>query len=93
MKKKTYEEILLDLKQHNLTVLTPKIEYKNTYTPLIISNGVYKIIETYRTYSGNHAEPSWFSKNNPYIIDNINKYFEINKKKTTHYPPPEAFLS
>ena len=79
MKKKTYEEILLDLKQHNLTVLTPKIEYKNTYTPLIISNGVYKIIETYRTYSGNHAEPSWFSKNNPYIIDNINKYFEINK--------------
>nr|DAX07971.1 MAG TPA: intron associated endonuclease [Bacteriophage sp.] len=80
MKKKTYEEILLDLKQHNLTILTPEIEYKNTYTPLIISNGTYKILETYRTYSGGYAEPAWFSKNNPYIIYNINKYFEINRE-------------
>lgn len=79
MKKIKYTEIIRDLEKHGLMLLTNEAEYKNTSTPLVITNGVYKIVETYRTYSGKHAEPTWFSKNNPYIIYNINKYFEKNR--------------
>lgn len=77
MKRIKYNEVINDLKNHKLYLLTEEDQYKNTFTPLIITNGVYKILESYRTYSSKHAEPNWFSKNNPYIIYNINKYFEI----------------
>lgn len=80
MKKKTYENIKIDLENHGLFLLTTKDEYKNTCTELVISNGIYKIIETYKTYSAKHAEPTWFSKNNPFIIENINIYLKNNKK-------------
>ena len=77
-----YNEIIDDLKNHDLYLLTPECQYYNTKTPLIITNGTYKILESYRTYSSKHAEPTWFSKNNPYIIYNINKYFENNRNNT-----------
>lgn len=74
-----YNEIIDDLKNHDLYLLTPECQYYNTKTPLIITNGTYKILESYRIYSSKHAEPTWFSKNNPYIIYNINKYFKNNR--------------
>lgn len=77
-----YNEIIDDLKNHDLYLLTPECQYYNTKTPLIITNGTYKILESYRIYSSKHAEPTWFSKNNPYIIYNINKYFENNRNNT-----------
>lgn len=46
---------------------------------LTITNGIYKISESYKTFSNHHSQPIWFSKNNPFIIENINKYLEIEK--------------
>ena len=79
VKRITYEYIVEDLHSHGLQVLTPKENYENVRTPLILTNGTYKISENYRTYSDKHAEPTWFSKDNPYIIDNINSYLKKHK--------------
>lgn len=79
MKKIKYNEVIEDLNIHGLQLLTEENQYNNARTPLVITNGTFKILESYRTYSNKHAEPTWFSKNNPYIIYNINKYFETKR--------------
>lgn len=80
-KKYDYNDLKNNLKGRGFELLTKKDEYKNSRQKIIISNGKYK---TYISagrflYKNKEIEPYWFSKNNPFIIDNINNYLLYDK--------------
>ncbi len=80
MELRTFKEIKNIFEQYGLQVVTDEIEYKNTQTKLVITNGKYRALESFKTFSNKFAEPRWFSKNNPFIIDNVNKYLSDDKE-------------
>lgn len=81
MKKKySFDDLKRGLAEKGLQVLTQECDYANSKQFVDVSNGIYKASILAYNYIGKNSkdEPSWFYVRNPYIIDNINKYLELN---------------
>ena len=74
-----YDKVYQDFKNAGLKLETPKFEYRGTKQKVIVTNGTYKTLIKYENFKKVNKVSCWFTKGNPYIIDNINKYLEINK--------------
>jgi hypothetical protein len=81
MGKYNYNDLKINLQKRGLKLLTKENEYKNLKQKVIISNGKYKtyICPEQFMYKDKEISPYWFSKNNPFILDNINNYL-LNEK-------------
>lgn len=79
MKQIPYDKVYQDFKKSNLKLETPQQDYRGIKQKLIVTDGVYRTLIKYENFRTTNRVSCWFCKDNPYIIDNINKYLEINK--------------
>lgn len=75
-----YEDLIENLKRHNLIVLTPENDYHSAEQIIDVTDGVFKSSVKAQNYisAAKAMVPRWFAVNNPYLIENVNKFYEIN---------------
>ena len=71
-----------NLEKYGLMLITQEKDFKSVKQMVIVSNGQYSASVKAENYINNKEQkiPIWFAVKNPFILENINKYLEINKE-------------
>lgn len=93
-KKNTFNDFKKVMDSLGLEILSDESEYRSSKDKMIVTNGVYKAIvrPDLIFQKPNYKEPRWFSRNNPFVLDNLNADMQKSNKNIVCLTPYEEYI-